>query len=516
MWLGLGDSNFVQDAVNLMRQTIIQRRRRPFNRCRLTKSLHFLFFSFVFVVASIWPTAAWSQRAPVSPDVPWQPDLNLARKDIPAVPGHEADLNPNDVYTLGQLIDIAESNNPATRAAWNRAKVSAAAVGIAKSELYPTVIATAAGKTFLNPPLLFQSFVVQDIGLFETAVHLDYTLLDFGARRTEITAAQARLVAANLNFNNQHLMLIEQVSQAYYRLLNAIGLRQAAQVSLNDAQLLQAAAQDRRNNGLATVPEVLEARAATAKANYLLQSTIGEEQVAFGDLAKVITASPVRHFNVQSLDKLHIPDALGQSVDDAIARAYQLRPDLQSEEAKLRSAQAEVKHAYTAYYPTIQFEGAKGWLRAFGEQPPFVGTYAHTPTYEATLSLRWTIFDGFRRESRIAEAKAEAEAAKDEIHDRQDEISDQVWSAYTNAETALQQRQAATSLLAAENESYSSSLESYKDGVRNILDVLSAEDELARARAADVTARTQVLQTFTALAFGTGELLTNHQKGNHP
>jgi outer membrane protein len=46
--------------------------------------------------------------------------------------------------------------------------------------------------------------------------------------------------------------------------------------------------------------------------------------------------------------------------------------------------------------------------------------------------------------------------------------------------------------------------------------VLAAEDALAQARAIDVTARTQVLRTFTDLDFRTGDLLANHPKGNNP
>jgi outer membrane protein len=180
------------------------------------------------------------------------------------------------------------------------------------------------------------------------------------------------------------------------------------------------------------------------------------------------------------------------------------------------SAQAEVKHAHTSYYPSLTFDGSKGWIRGFGEQYGSPSTYAQTPTYDATLGLKWTVFDGFRRESRITQAKAEEKVATDEVRDRQDEIKNQVWNDYANAVTALQQREAATALLSASNESYSASLESYKEGVRNFLDVLAAENALAQARAIDVTARTEVLRTFTDLEFRTGDLLANHPRGNHP
>jgi outer membrane protein len=473
-------------------------------------------FAFAVTMTSSFSVGARAQKVPATPDVPWVPNDHSLERHTTAVAIHEASIDEGHVYSLGELIDIAESNSPVTRAAWNRAKVSAASVGIAKSDLYPTVIATAAGRAYVNPELFYQTFVVQDIGDFEAAVHLAYTLVDFGARRTEITAAQAKLIAANLAFNNDHLILIRQVSLAYFSLLNARGLREAAEVSLNDAKTTEAAAQERRNNGLATVPEVLEAKAATAKATYDLTSAIGAEKIGIGDLAKAITANPVKPLKVEPLDQLRIPDAMDQSVQDAIDTAFKVRPDLEADEARVSAAHAEVKHASTAYYPSLTFEGSKGWLRAFGQQDGYPGVYAQTPTYDATLGLKWTVFDGLLRESRITEAKAEEKVATDEVRDRQDEITNQVWDDYANAETALQQRQAAAALLRASSESYAASLESYKDGVRNFLDVLAAENALAQARAIDVTARTQVLRTFTDFEFRTGDLLANHPKGNHP
>jgi outer membrane protein TolC len=175
-----------------------------------------------------------------------------------------------------------------------------------------------------------------------------------------------------------------------------------------------------------------------------------------------------------------------------------------------------VKHARSAYFPSLTFDGSKGWIRAFGQQYGYPGVYAQTATYDATLGLKWTVFDGFHRENSISQAKAEEKVAADEVRDRQDEITNQVWTTYSNAATALQQRLAATALLTAAQESYSAALESYKEGVRNFLDVLAAEDALAQARAIDVTARTQVLRTFTDLDFRTGDLLANHPKGNNP
>jgi outer membrane protein len=256
-------------------------------------------------------------------------------------------------------------------------------------------------------------------------------LWTFGARRAEITAAQARLVAANLSFNNEHLILIRQVSQAYFSLLKARGLREAAEVSLNDAKTTEAAAQDRRKTGSLPCRKCWRPRLRLQKQPMICRVRSGLSKVEIGNLARAITANPVKPLKVEPLDQLRIPDKLDQSVEDAINTAFKDRPDLQADQARVRAAQAEVKHAHAAYYPSLTFDGSKGWIRAFGEQYGSPGDYAKTHTYDATLGLKWTVFDGLRREKSISQAKAEEKVATEEVRDRQDEITNQVWNDYT-------------------------------------------------------------------------------------
>jgi len=52
-------------------------------------------------------------------------------------------VEPDKTFSLTDLIDLAESHNPETRIAWENARAQAAALGIARSELYPTLSAVA-------------------------------------------------------------------------------------------------------------------------------------------------------------------------------------------------------------------------------------------------------------------------------------------------------------------------------------------------------------------------------------
>lgn len=97
-----------------------------------------------------------------------------------------------------------------------------------------------------------------------------------------------------------------------------------------------------------------------------------------------------------------------------------------------------------------------------------------------------------------------------------DQIGDEVWRAYSNLETSLGQRQAATAVLIAADQSYSAALESYNDGIRNLLDVTASQKTLAQARSVDVLARTQVLSSLSDLVFETADLIQSSARRPQP
>ena len=85
--------------------------------------------------------------------------------------------------------------------------------------------------------------------------------------------------------------------------------------------------------------------------------------------------------------------------------------------------------------------------------------------------------------------------------------ANEVWAAYSNVKTAQRQRQAAEALVASANQSYAAARESYQYGVRNLLDVVSAQKALAQASSEDIYTRTQLLIQLANLAFRTGDLI---------
>jgi len=463
--------------------------------------------------ATIWlllatPGIAAAQNPPVSPDRPWHsPAERQIVNEAKLLPQREFQIDPARVYSLAELIDLAEAHNPQTRAAWESARAQAGGLGIARSELYPTLAALALSQINRNEVLFGTSFLSQTVQASQVALDLNYTVFDFGARAGRIARARAELLASNFGFNDAHRNVIYVVEQAYYRLLNAVGQEDAARASLSNAQAVEQAAEERLKQGLATLPDVLEARSATAQADYQLQAVLGAEEIARGELGTALGSSPAATIHVQPLDALPIPESIGDTVEQAIQRGFEERPDLLEQVAEIRSANARVKEARAAFYPTLNLGANPHTQLLYGSQQALPWT--HTAGFYGGLSanLNWTVFDGGERKSRLAQAEAVVREAEAQTATTRDQIADQIWAAYSNMHTAFRQRQAATALLEAASQSYAAALEAYKYGVRNLLDVTAAQQTLAQARSTDVLARTQVLSSLADLAFRTGETI---------
>jgi outer membrane protein TolC len=415
------------------------------------------------------------------------------------------DLDAVKLYSLAELIDLAESHNPETRVAWERARAQAASLGVARSELYPTLAAAALSETRRAEVFFGNRFDGETTQEFQVALDLNYTVFDFGARSGRINAARAQLLAADFAFNDSHRNVIYQVEQAYYRLLSSTGQEEAAQASLSNAQAVQQAAEERLAHGLATLPDVLEARSATAQADYDLQAALGSEQIARGDLATAVGTSATTVIQVQPLEQVPTPESVGDTVDQSIDRALAQRPDLMQQVAEIRSANARVKEAQAAYYPALSLNVTPAVPSLYGLQSPYPWTHTSDLTGGVRFNLQWSVFDGGARKNRLAQARANVHEAEAQARVKRDQIADEVWAAYSNVNTAFRQRQAAMALLEAASQSYGAALEFYSYGVRSLLDVTAAQRVLAQARSADVLARTQVLTSLADLAFTIGD-----------
>src|SRR5215471_11628233 len=147
----------------------------------------------LFVLAA--EGVVFGQKAPSVPDHPW--DASSAKPPFKAPPRFSPVpvLDPAKIYTLSELVNIAEQNNPETRVAWENAKARAADLGIAKSTLYPTLAAAALAQSFRADIFFGPYFVRQTIESYSPLFILDYTIFDL-QRSQDIAISKNNLLAA--------------------------------------------------------------------------------------------------------------------------------------------------------------------------------------------------------------------------------------------------------------------------------------------------------------------------------
>ena len=421
-------------------------------------------------------------------------------------------LDTSRAYTLAELIDIAESNNPATRIAWERAKQKAGELGIAKSSYYPVLagVAAAGDARLVVPfpkPLAPRGYVMAEAPFVEPALKLQYLIFDFGKREAFVDAAAAGKIAAGAQFIGANQQVAFRVTSAYYKLQTAEERLHAAQETLKTAQTTQDAAEDKLSNGRATLPDVLNARSETQQAIFDLESAEGDEKIARVALTEIIGVEPSPDIKIASQADANLPQALTMPIDELLDRALKDRPDLQAQAEAIRTAGDAVKAAKSNYWPRIA-------LSASGAQTSIWPTMdygklgqASEPTWSAGLGLEWRIFDGGARRNELAIAESKRREAQDEMREKRDDAIREVWTAYIGFRTALRKEQAAVAVLDSATVSYSASLDAYGYGVRNLVDVVVAENRLAQARLASVSARSQLLLEAVNLEFVTGNLL---------
>lgn len=464
--------------------------------------------------------------APATPTSPWQYQLppEVAATPASAIVGpprftvppntvvqlpSPADIDPNYVYSLVELIDIAQCRNPTTRVAWEEARQAAIKVGIERAAYLPALAAGAvASYERVVIPLPPAGWVPGNFAEVVPQLGLSYLLLDFGGRRATVEAATQRSIAANVTFTAAHQLLIFNVARTYYTLGGANAAVRAARQTLADAQVVQQSADALRARGLATVVDVAIARRGIAQARFDLAQAIAAQHDAMYSLLSAMDLPPTTKLHVADASARPLPPRIHHTVDEVLKEALYRRPDLLAGVAKLRATDAQIAAARSELLPKLSLKaGVDGFFADLhlNDIPPFS---TQQPRGAVTLNLSWPLYDGGQLRNKLRLAKSQREAAADELQGRTDQALRDVALAYDQIETGLRQYNAAIALQAASETAFRSVRDAYGQGLGTFTDAVTAQSGLASARAVVARAHAQSLINAAALAFAMG-LLTS-------
>lgn len=192
---------------------------------------------------------------------------------------------------------------------------------------------------------------------FIPSLTVKWLLLDFGRRDAGREAATQLAFAANVTFNGTHQKLIFDVSNAYFVLTAARVQLKIARQTVQNAELVQAAAKARMGRGIATSIEVAQANQQVAQARFNLPQSQGHERNAYMTLLEAVWVSPTLEIRIADGSNRALPKAVPEDLNRLIATSLQRRPDVKAAFARLQTDKNGIAAARAEFMPKVALVG---------------------------------------------------------------------------------------------------------------------------------------------------------------
>lgn len=429
------------------------------------------------------------QHTPADQGSSWNMAEGSACENLPA---------PGKPWTLSDVVNRALCENPQTRETWANARQQAALLGQAKAAYLPSADLSA---TQSRSRVILDKGIVQSPAQnqFNPALTLNYLLFDFGARSAAVDSVTQRLLAADWTHNETLQSVMLSAIRAYYQLLAARQSVEATLAAEKSAQQAYDAARYRHKVGAAALGDELQARTAYSQARLNRQKAQGDARVAEGTLANVVGLNADSALQLASPTLAEPNGEETRTVHDLIAAAKASRPDMAAAQAQVQADRAGVRQAKANGLPTF----------------PLVANYGHnyysdsmdnSHNWSIGLSINVPLFSGYADNYKIRAAEAGLESSLAAQNRLAQQVSLDVWNAYQNLQTALSTYASSGDLLASSTEAERVALDRYKLGAGSILDLLTAEANLANARLQRIQAQFDWYTSRAALAQALGQL----------
>jgi len=446
--------------------------------------------------ALLWPLPgqAASLDLPERPGTFWLQLDTLPEQPRPLV----VHADPIRFDSLAALTEHALRERPESRAAWLGIQAEAARLDVVKAANWPTL---AGQLSFTQSRALSSSgTTAPTLHRYGPSLGLAYVLVDFGARAASIDAQRYQLIASLLTNNRMLQNTIAEIESAYFSVLAARA--QVAAQAQQEAALRASldAVEVRLQGGLAARADQLRARAALSEAQLIRQTAERDHAKAEAALKRAAAIDQLRTLVLDWDAAPPAPLDAAILLADLLAEAERQRPDLRALQAAAASARAEAERARAARWPSLSLSANAG--RSFfleDERTP-------SSTYSVGVNISMPLFDGGRLAAQARAATLDAERLQAEADSQRSQVALNVAEAYYDVRAAQAQREGVTVQFDSASESARAAEARYTAGVGSLLELLTAQADLARARQAQAQADSDWLAAFSHLSHALGRL----------
>ncbi len=410
--------------------------------------------------------------------------------------------------TLRDAVNIALKQNPQVAIANLNLAESEEERKIARAGLLPSAsfgasedvtrvnLAAVIGRTIPGFPAHSGPFWTTQAGPGFSAPLIDVSLWEkWRASKENVRASDAERTTAR----EQNVQLV--VSQ-YLASLRASADVTAAKSRLDLAKALLDLATDQEKNGVGTRIDTLRANVQYQNERQRTSDAESQLKISLYGLSRLLNLDPKQ--TIELADAPSFFETPAADSGESIASAYAQRPELRAVAAAVKQAELEKRAAKAERMPRLSIRG--DWTLQ-GLTP---GTMI--PVYQVGASMEVPLFTGGRIRAETATADLEIQKLEERASDLRNQIAQEVKTALAQLEAARTGVEAANTGVSEAKEEVTQAEDRFRGGVSNNIEVITAQDELARANDNQIAALYNYNQARADLARATGRMEAIYSK----
>ena len=411
------------------------------------------------------------------------------------------DTNPLRL-TLRDAVALALKQNPQVILANLGVAISREESDVARSALLPQLSGNASesvhrlnlqaglGLSIPGFPQHVGPFWVSQAGVGFTAPVFDLTLWRrYRSSQANIDASRAEEISTR----EESVLLV--VSQ-YLGSQRASADVQAAQSRVDLAQALYNQAADLQRNGVGTGIDTLRANVQLQNERQRLIVARTQLDTSLFGLARLLNIDP--HRTIEIADQAGFFQTPAISVDRTLEAAWDSRPEIRRILAQERRADLELRSAGDQRLPRLAVNGS--WLEQ-GLNPT-----SAIPVYQYELGVNVPLFTGGRIQAQRAAAELVVRQLKQQEQDLRNAIALEVKTAVARLDAARNEVDVANLGVQLAQQEVEQARDRFQAGVANNIEVITAQDELARANDNQIAALYRFNQARADLSRAIGQM----------
>jgi outer membrane protein len=331
--------------------------------------------------------------------------------------------------------------------------------------------------------------------VFQTGSTFSSPILDLSLWR-KWQASRKNVTSTDEQRTSVREQVVLLVVSQYLSSLRANAELQAGQSRVNLAQALYDQSADLEKHGAATHVATLRANVELQNEKQRLLEAQTSEKIALYGLSKLL--------NLDSQQEIELDDAANffktadQGGEMDLAAAYKARPEMNALLAEQQSLQYQKSATRDSRLPALRFDGT------YEQQGLSSSTVIPTYVYQASVNL--PLFTGGRIRAELARDKLELQKNAQRITDERNQIALEVQSAAAQEDAAKNEVEVANLGVELAQQEVQQARDRFQAGVADNIEVISAQDALARANDNQISALYSYNQARADLARATGQI----------